>query len=93
MTIRQQVDLPSYAEIRAAAFKMFDAFTPSIFGIQLVAAFQQVGSYHLPYVERREALLSARAKFSYARHLKRTTDGSRDFPRPMSCYDSHGNLR
>ncbi len=42
---------------------------PSPMGLQLVAYFQQDGASQMNWYERRAALLSARAKFSIARHL------------------------
>lgn len=70
MPIRQTVSLPTYAEVKADALRQW-LHNGSDFGIAVFAGFQQVGAKQLPYLDRRAALLSARAKFAVLRERRR----------------------
>lgn len=73
MPITQTVTLvlPTYAEILHAE-RLHLVPKPSMIGLAYVAYYQQQGSKQMPYVDRRAALLSARAKWSIVRSLSRS---------------------
>ena len=60
------VELETYAEVRARLQREYTP-RPTAFGLSVVAAMRQTQSRKMPYLERRRALLAARAEFSLIR--------------------------